>query len=192
VLVLSACGGSSKPSSSVAVITIKQPSRTVTYTVPSSAMEPTILCAKGPANPGCTGVTDDRVAAREPAPRLQRGSIIVFRAPGEAAMKCGEGGTFVKRVIGLPSETLREDDHGFIWIRAPRSKIFRKLNEPYIPAPSRLADSQHFGATWHVPPDAYFAMGDNRAESCDSRTWGGVPGADVIGKVVKILRPAAG
>jgi type IV secretory pathway protease TraF len=42
-----------------------------------------------------------------------------------------------------------------------------------------------------MPPDAYFTMGDNRSESCDSRTWGGVTGADVIGKVVKILARAS-
>jgi hypothetical protein len=64
-----------------------------------------------------------------------------FRAPSEATVKCGEGGKFVKRVIGLPGETVREDDHGFIWIRAPRSKTFDKLNEPYVPASRRLADS---------------------------------------------------
>lgn len=187
-MVLAGCGGSGKSNSSVPVITIKQPSRTVTLGVPSSAMEPTIRCAKGP--PGCTGVANDGVVVEEPAPRIRRGNIIVFRAPREAAMRCGEGGKFLKRVIGMPGETVREDDHGFIWIRAPRSKTFHKLTEPYVPAASRLADSAHFGQVWHVPPDAFFTMGDNRAESCDSRVWGGVSGADVIGKVVKILRPS--
>ena len=113
----------------------------------------------------------------------------MFRAPSAAATNCGAGGKYVKRVIGLPGETVREDDHGFIWIRARRSKFFRKLNEPYVTAPRRLADTVHFGQIWHVPPDAYFTMGDNRAVSCDSRTWGGVTGADVIGKVIKIIRP---
>ena len=184
------CGGSGKSNSSVPVITIKQPSRTVTLGVPSSAMEPTILCRKGSGNLGCTGTANDGIVVQEPAPRIHRGNIIVFRAPREAALKCGEGGKFVKRVIGLPGETVREDGHGFIWIRAPRSKTFHELTEPYVPAASRLADSQHFGETWHVPPDAYFTAGDNRAQSCDSRVWGGVTGADVIGKVVKILRPS--
>jgi signal peptidase I len=85
---------------------------------------------------------------------------------------------------------VREDDHGLISISAPRSKTFHLLNEPYVPASRRLADIAHFGHVWHVPPDAYFVMGDNRAESCDSREWGGVTGAEVIGKVVKILHPS--
>jgi signal peptidase I len=184
------CGGSGKSNSSVPVITIKQPARTVTLGVTSSAMEPTILCKKGSGNPGCTGTVNDGIVVQEPAPRIHRGDIIVFRTPREAALKCGEGGKFVKRVIALPGETVREDDHGFIWIRAPRSKTFHKLTEPYVPAVSRLDDSQHFGETWHVPADAYFTVGDNRAQSCDSRVWGGVTGGDVIGKVVKILGPS--
>jgi signal peptidase I len=188
-LLTASCGGSGKGSISVRVITIKQPSRTATYKVPSSAMEPTILCAKGAAKPGCTGVANDGIVVQEPAPRIQRGNIIVFRAPSEAVIKCGEGGKYVKRVIGLPGETVREDDHGFVWIRAPRSKTFHKLNEPYVTVPRRLADTAHFEQVWHVPPDAYFTMGDNRAESRDSRSGGGVHGAEVIGKVVTILRP---
>jgi signal peptidase I len=42
--------------------------------------------------------------------------------------------------------------------------------------------------TWHVPRGTYFALGDNRAESCDSRVWGPVPARNVIGLVVKVLR----
>jgi len=158
------------------------------YQTPSSAMEPTLNCAKGPTSSGCLGSSNDRVLAcricLDFGQNPSRGDIVVFNTPSEAALKCGEGGTFVKRVIGLPGETVREDDHGFVYIKSPASKQFVKLNEPYISAPDRLADTQHFGQTWKVPPGEYFMMGDNRSQSCDSRTWGAAPRANLIGTVV--------
>jgi signal peptidase I len=79
---------------------------------------------------------------------------------------------------------VREDGHGFIWIREPRSTKWAKLNEPYVPLADRLADRDHFNKTWAVPPHDYFMMGDNRGRSCDSRSWGPVPRANLIGPVV--------
>jgi signal peptidase I len=160
------------------------------YRIPSSSMEPTLNCAK-PAL-GCLGDSSDRVLAcricldfRSP----HRNDIVVFNTPSEAALKCGEGGTFVKRVIGLPGETVHEDRTGFIFIRGPDSKKWVKLKEPFISAKDRLADSQHFGITKHVPPGQYFMMGDNRSQSCDSRTWGAVPRDKLIGIVFFVYWP---
>jgi signal peptidase I len=79
---------------------------------------------------------------------------------------------------------VREDNHGFIWIRKPGSTEWGRLNEPYVPPQERLADSGHFGKTWHVPKGGYFMMGDNRGGSCDSRSWGAVPRVNLIGPVV--------
>jgi signal peptidase I len=162
------------------------------YRIPSSSMEPTLNCAKGPAFPGCLGGSSDRVLACRICLDFgppSRSDIVVFNTPSEAALKCGEGGTFVKRVIGLPGDTVREDDSGFIWIRGPDSKTFVKLKEPYLSAERRLADSAHFGQLWHVPPGQYFMMGDNRSESCDSRTWGSVPRNKLIGTVFFVYWP---
>ncbi|HZC75365.1 MAG TPA: S26 family signal peptidase, partial [Gaiellaceae bacterium] len=75
------------------------------YRIPSSSMEPTLNCAKGPASPGCLGDSSDRVLACRICLDFgspSRGDIVVFNTPTAAALKCGEGGTFVKRVIGLP------------------------------------------------------------------------------------------
>lgn len=157
------------------------------YRMPSSSMEPTLNCAKGPVSVGCLGNSNDQVLACRICLDLaspSRGDIVVFNTPNEAALKCGLGGTFVKRVIGLPREAVREDDHGFVWIKKPGSPTFVKLTEPYLSSSRRLADSAHFGETWHVPPNEYFLMGDNRSQSCDSRTWGAVPRGNLIGTVV--------
>jgi signal peptidase I len=161
------------------------------YRIPSSSMEPTLNCARGPAEPGCLGSSSDRVLACRICLDFgppSRGDIVVFNTPTEAALKCGEGGTFVKRVIGLPGETVSEDDNGFISIQKPGEKEFR-LNEPYLTADRRLADSAHFGQTWKVPPGDYFMMGDNRSQSCDSRTWGSVPRNKLIGTVFFVYWP---
>jgi signal peptidase I len=160
------------------------------YRIPSSSMEPTLHCAH-PA-PGCEANYSDRVLAnrfiyhfRDP----RRGEIIVFHTPPEAAVKCGEGGTFVKRLIGLPGEKVKEDDHGYIWIQPPGSAEWFKLSEPYIQPSRRLADAAHFGQEWVVPKGEYFFMGDNRGESCDSREWGAVPRSNLIGEVFFVYWP---
>jgi signal peptidase I len=162
------------------------------YRIPSSSMEPTLNCAKGPAFPGCLGDSSDRVLACRICLDFgppSRNDIVVFNTPTEAALKCGEGGTFVKRVIGLPGDTVREDDNGFIWIRGPGDKTFVKLEEPYLTAERRLADTAHFGQVWHVPEGQYFMMGDNRGSSCDSRSWGSVPRNKLIGTVFFVYWP---
>lgn len=162
------------------------------YRIPSSSMEPALNCAKGPNAPGCLGDSSDRVLACRICldfSNPSRGDIVVFSTPREAALKCGEGGTFVKRVVGLPGDTVHEDHSGNIWIRGPDAKKFVKLKESYLPAKRRLADSVHFGQTWHVPKGEYFMMGDNRAESCDSRSWGSVPRDKLIGTVFFVYWP---
>ena len=147
------------------------------FRIPSSSMEPTLHCAK----PGdwCLGSRDDRVVANRLAYRFdkpQRGQIVVFTAP-PAASKCeaGDGGaTFVKRLIGLPGERVAER-RGNIYING------RRLAEPYITPAFRDAVS----AAWpRVGPKDYFFLGDNRAHSCDSRTFGTVPRRNLIGPVL--------
>jgi signal peptidase I len=164
------------------------------YRIPSSSMEPVLNCAKGPSpnQSGCLGQSSDRVLACRICLDFgppSRGDIVVFNTPSEAATKCGEGGTFVKRLIGLPGEWIKEDDDGFIWIRGPGEKKYVKLKEPYLSTSRRLADSGHFGGKWHVKKDSYFMMGDNRAQSCDSRTWGSVPRDKLIGIVFFVYWP---
>jgi signal peptidase I len=146
------------------------------FRIPSSSMEPTLHCAK----PGdwCLGSRDDRVIANRLAYRFsspRRGQIVVFTAP-PAASKCeaGDGGaTFVKRLIGLPGEQVAER-RGYIYING------RRLAEPYISPAFRDTGS---GVWPRLGPKDYFFLGDNRAHSCDSRTFGTVPRKNLIGPV---------
>jgi signal peptidase I len=150
------------------------------YRIPSSSMEPTLHCAR-PAI-GCETRFSDRVLANRFIYRFRdpkRGEIIVFNTPPAAKQRCGEGGTFVKRLIGLPGETVSERD-GIVYIDG------RRLEEPYV-APDRRDHEPP--RVWHVPKGDYFFMGDNRAQSCDSRVWGSVPRKNLIGEVFFVYWP---
>ena len=152
------------------------------YRVPSPSMEPTLHCAKPVAF--CQGRFSDRVIANRLAYRFadpKRGQIVVFEAPA-AAKRCGPGdggSTFVKRIVGLPSERVSERD-GVIYIDGER------LTEPYVD-PSRRGREN--GSWPRVAPDHYFVMGDNRMHSCDSRIWGTVPRGNLIGPVTLTYWP---
>ena len=144
------------------------------YRIPSSSMEPTLHCAR-PAE-GCRSGSSDRILANRFIYRFrapQRGEIVVFQTPPRTREACAEGGTFVKRIVGLPGETITEQN-GSVWIDG------RKLIEPYVLRSERDTRS----GTWpRIPAGHYFMMGDNRSNSCDSRDWGTVPRANLIGPV---------
>ena len=158
------------------------------YRIPSPSMEPTLHCAR--PEPDCEAGTSDRVLANRfiyhfHAPR--RGDIVVFHAPDAARREC-IGGIFVKRIVGLPGEAWSERA-GVTYIDG------RRLAEPYI-APARrdrdtkeLIDIPPVGTMRRIPPRMYLVEGDNRAHSCDSRVWGLVPRANIIGKVVLTYWP---
>jgi signal peptidase I len=144
------------------------------YRVPSASMEPTLHCARPAA--GCEAGRSDRVVANRFIYRFRdprRGEIVVFDAPGKTRQVCDEGGTFVKRIIGLPGEVVSERN-GAVYIDG------RRLDEPYVEPTLRDDRTQQWP---RIAPDHYFMMGDNRAHSCDSRDWGTVPRSSLIGPV---------
>lgn len=96
----------------------------------------------------------------------QRGDIIVFDFPGNPS------DDYVKRIIGLPGEKVTIEN-GHIFINGQR------LDEPYLPPDDITLPSQ---GQWTVPDGQYFVLGDNRAHSSDSRSWGMLEMNKIIGK----------
>ncbi len=119
-----------------------------------------------------------------PLREIRRGDIIVFRYPLQPDTD------FVKRVIGLPGDTVEVHDKVV-------SVNGKPLAEPYVihvdptiypprpqlPEPYRSRDQ--FGP-YFVPEGQYFAMGDNRDRSSDSRYWGTVPRSMIKGKAFMV------
>jgi signal peptidase I len=150
------------------------------YRIPSSSMEPTLHCAGGGL--GCTARFSDRVLANRFIYRFtdpDRGDIVVFETPRDARSQCGAGGTFVKRIVALPGETW-EMRSGHVYING------RRLQEPYVQEDRLDSDTR---PPEKIPRDSYWVMGDNRSQSCDSRVWGPLPEANLIGKVFAIYWP---
>jgi signal peptidase I len=140
-----------------------------TYYVPSTSMYPTLKAG-------------DRIVVNKLAGGVNRGDIIVFRRP--PAEHCG--GTpvpdLVKRVIGLPGETV-SGRAGQVYVTG------RLLKEPWLPKGGQTYTASF--APRHIPSGEYFVMGDDRTGSCDSRTWGPVKQSYIVGKVFLILWPAS-
>ena len=149
------------------------------YAIPSPAMEPTLHCAR--PGSGCLASQNDRVLVLTLA-FYDRRDLVVFDAPPEAARKCGAGGTYVKRIVGLPDEGIE------LRPVAGRDQTFvngEQLEEPYVLDPRRASRAR----AWVLSSGSYLVLGDNRANSCDSRVWGPLPTDDLKGKVVATYWP---
>jgi signal peptidase I len=100
----------------------------------------------------------------------ERGDIIVFNAPVDNASK-----PYIKRVIGLPGETVEiHDDHVFI--------DGQQLEEPYLKGAATFCAGGRDCPPVTVPEGSIFVMGDNRDNSSDSRSFGVVDVDRIIGK----------
>jgi signal peptidase I len=138
------------------------------FSIPSASMDPTL--ARGDY------VLTDKSAYRSAGPR--RGDIIVFKYPLD------ERRDFIKRVIGVPGDRIE--------FRGRRVLVNgHVLDEPYVkPAQETSLPARclyGFGCDpTYVPVDSYFVMGDNRDSSQDSRHWGFVRRAKVVGRAFAI------
>jgi signal peptidase I len=109
------------------------------------------------------------IAYRMHAPA--RGDIIAFHHDGPTPE------TYIKRVIGLPGDRVRID-RGIVYVDGAR------LDESYV----RYPDQRSFPEVT-VPAGQLYVLGDNRADSDDSRFWGFVPQDQVLGKAVAGIWP---
>lgn len=109
---------------------------------------------------------------------IRRGDIIVFKRPEGFNDKTVKD--LIKRVIGVPGDVVEGHD-GKVWVNA------KALPEPYLPKGRR---TEKFDPV-RVGVDNYFVMGDNRAQSYDSRFWGTVERESVIGRALVRVWPLA-
>jgi signal peptidase I len=157
------------------------------FKIPTGSMEENLLIGdhllvnKFVFGPTPTGVE----RALLPVGTIRRGDVIVFKYPEEPERD------FIKRVIGLPGET----------VEVREKKVYvngQPLDEPYVhflqPAPSTSSEfhevtsfdvRERYGPVT-VPPNQFFVMGDNRDNSQDSRYWGFLPRENIKGKALVI------
>lgn len=148
------------------------------FYIPSGSMTPSLLTGDRILVDKLPWVRDD----------IHRGDIVVFkRVPADPQTQDAD---LVKRVIGLPGETISAKGHTIYVDGKP-------LREPWLPslrgvyaAPDHqqgCAEATYDIPVTHIPANHYFVMGDCRAISYDSRYWGTVPASYVVGKVDLVI-----
>lgn len=105
----------------------------------------------------------------------QRGDVIVFKPPISED-------EFIKRVIGLPGDTVRVEG-GKVYVNE------KLLKEDYIKVDTNPSAFLAEGQTYTVPAGNYFVMGDNRPHSSDSRAWGPITKKVITGKAWVVYYP---
>ena len=155
-------------------------------TVPTPSMVPTILVGDR--------LLIDKFTVRSgfhssfpliPRRQIQRGDIVVFKFPHNPEM------LYVKRVIGLPGEILEVRGRTVFINGEPLEESYKYHSEPRIQGhPLRFfgRDFQmdNYGPV-AIPHDSYFAMGDNRDDSADSRVFGFLPRTHIVGKPLVVF-----
>jgi signal peptidase I len=144
-----------------------------TYSIPSGSMEPTLQVG-------------DRIVVDKLSYHLHgidRGNIIVFSTPPKENCAGPPVSDLVKRVIGLPGETISVSS-GRVFING------KFLPEPWLPqsdqnetTPGPSAQGYALRHPYTIPSGYVYVMGDNRSFSCDSRYWGPVAKSTIVGKV---------
>jgi signal peptidase I len=167
------------------------------YVIPTGSMENTLLVGDHLLVDKLSYAPSGAVSRHLlPYDELQRGDIIVFRYPVDISQ------TFVKRLIGLPGDHIRLSDkqlilngkavkepyvyHNTDYLDSYRDNFPGELNVHVAASAIDMLQNHVSHGEVVVPPGSYFAMGDNRDSSLDSRYWGFVPRDNIIGKPLVI------
>jgi len=143
------------------------------FKIPTGSMESNLLIGDHLlVNKFVYGLQDGFVGKISPYKDLKRGDVIVFKYPLSPEV------AYVKRLIGLPGDKV-EMVGRTVFING------QALKEPYTQYIDPGSIYERFGP-YNVPEGQYFAMGDNRDNSQDSRFWGFVPRDHIIGKALAI------
>ncbi|HWE66181.1 MAG TPA: signal peptidase I [Acidimicrobiales bacterium] len=147
-----------------------------TFFIPSGSMEPTLKIG-------------DRILVNKLSYHLHsvhRGDIVVFKRPADENCGGAPVADLVKRVIGLPGETISvtKGIQSYVVVDGKR------LDESWLPSsvqgqsfPGPEGTPYSLSKPYVIPADHYFVMGDNRTQSCDSRYWGPISRSLIVGKV---------
>jgi signal peptidase I len=150
------------------------------YKIPSGSMKPTlligdhILVSKFNYGVKLPMIRSTLIPIGTP----RRGDIVVFIYPEDRSKD------FIKRLIGLPGDTIEIRDKKILLNGLPWSDA-HGVNVDNLMIPGSVQPRDNFGPVT-VPETSLFVMGDNRDESYDSRFWGFVPMKDVLGKALII------
>ena len=117
----------------------------------------------------------DQLSYRFSAPK--RGDVVVFKYPNDPKV------FYIKRVIGLPGETVHIDEGKTSITKTDGTEI--ELDESYI-----VSEDATYTIDSTLGEGEYFVMGDNRPRSSDSRVWGPLPKEDLMGRAfIRLLPP---
>ena len=112
----------------------------------------------------------DEISYRFGSP--QRGEVVVFKYPQNPSQR------YIKRIVGLPGETVEIEDGKVIIFNQVGSQILDESD--YLPASCQTPGD----ARVSLNEDEYFVLGDNRVSSADSRSWGSLPKENIVGRVL--------
>ncbi len=143
------------------------------FKIPTGSMESNLLIGDHLlVNKFVYGIQDGFFSKLLPYKAPKRGDVIVFKYPNSPEV------AYVKRLMGMPGDKV-EMIGRTLYING------KALEEDYTQYTDSNSINEHFGP-YNVPQDQYFAMGDNRDNSMDSRYWGYVPRDYLLGKALII------
>lgn len=153
------------------------------FKIPTGSMEPNLLVGdhllvnKFVFSPSASRLERALLPVRD----VERGDVVVFKFPEDPERD------FIKRIMALPGETIEVRGTELLINGTPIAQPFAHFLLPHDPAsPLSGGDPRdHYGPIT-VPADHYFAMGDNRDNSQDSRYWGFLPAHYIKGRALMI------